>query len=87
MSVFIDDELAYLREGRRLARVATVGADGTPHVVPVGWSLSDDLGAIEIGGRDFASTSASSYTWPGLGACRLNSAHSRSRIERTTRVS
>ena len=56
MSVFTDDELAYLREGRRLARVATVGADGTPHVVPVGWSLSDDLDAIEIGGRDFATT-------------------------------
>jgi hypothetical protein len=26
--------------GRRLAHVATVGADGTPHVVPVGFSLN-----------------------------------------------
>jgi pyridoxamine 5'-phosphate oxidase family protein len=56
MSVFTDDELAYLRGGRRLARLATVGADGTPHVVPVGWSLNAELDAIEIGGRDFAGT-------------------------------
>jgi len=56
MSVFTEDELAYLHGGRRLARVATVGADGTPHVVPVGWSLNDGLDAIEVGGRDFEKT-------------------------------
>ncbi len=56
MSAFADDELAYLRGGRRLARLATVGADGTPHVVPVGWSLTAGLDAIEIGGHDFART-------------------------------
>ena len=54
MSAFTADELSYLRGGRRLARLATVGADGTPHVVPVGWSYNADLDAIEIGGRDFA---------------------------------
>jgi pyridoxamine 5'-phosphate oxidase family protein len=53
-SVFTDDELAYLGGQRRLARLATIGADGTPHVVPVGWSLNTDLNAIEVGGRDFA---------------------------------
>lgn len=53
-SVFTDDELAYLGGQRRLARLATVGADGTPHVVTVGWSLNTDLDAIEVGGRDFA---------------------------------
>ena len=38
-SVFSEAELAYLEGGRRLARIATVGRDGTPHVVPVGmWS-------------------------------------------------
>jgi pyridoxamine 5'-phosphate oxidase family protein len=54
MSAFTDDELAYLQGERRLARLATVCADGTPHVVPVGWSLNADLDAIEVGGRDFA---------------------------------
>jgi pyridoxamine 5'-phosphate oxidase family protein len=54
MSAFTDDELAYLTSERRLARVATVGADGTPHVVPVGWSLNAELDAIEIGGHDNA---------------------------------
>lgn len=56
VSTFTEAELDYLRSGRRLGRLATVGADGTPHVVPVGWSLSDDLDAIEIGGHDFAAT-------------------------------
>lgn len=59
MSAFTDEELAYLRGERRLARLATVGADGTPHVVPVGWSLDAELDAIEIGGRDFARTKKS----------------------------
>lgn len=36
MSAFTDSELRYLLGERRLARVATVGKDGTPHVVPVG---------------------------------------------------
>jgi pyridoxamine 5'-phosphate oxidase family protein len=56
MSAFTETELAYLLSQRRLARVATVGADGTPHVVPVGWSYNEELDAIEIGGRDFAET-------------------------------
>lgn len=55
-SAFTDDELTYLRGERRLARLATVGMDGTPHVVPVGWSYNADLDAIEVGGRDFAKT-------------------------------
>lgn len=56
MSVFTEDELSYLKGSRRLARLATVGADGTPHVVPVGWSFNAELDAIEIAGRDFAAT-------------------------------
>ena len=56
MSAFTDEELNYLQSGRRLARLATVGADGTPHVVPVGWSFNSELDAIEIGGREFAAT-------------------------------
>ncbi len=57
MSAFTEDELSYLNGApRRLARLATVGADGTPHVVPVGWSFNPELDAIEIGGHDFAAT-------------------------------
>ena len=56
MSAFSDEQLEYLLGERRLARVATVGADGTPHVVPVGWSFNRELDAIEISGRDFAGT-------------------------------
>ena len=56
MSAFSEAELAYLRDGRRLGRVATVGADGTPHVVPVGWSYNEEHDAIDVGGRDNAKT-------------------------------
>ena len=53
MSAFSDTELAYLHAEHRLGRVATVGADGTPHVAPVGWTYNSELDAIDIGGRDF----------------------------------
>jgi pyridoxamine 5'-phosphate oxidase family protein len=56
VSAFTDGELAYLTGERRLGRLATVGADGTPHVVPVGWRLNAELEAIEVGGHDFAAT-------------------------------
>jgi pyridoxamine 5'-phosphate oxidase family protein len=56
MSVFTEAERAYLHQ-RRLARVATVGTNGTPHVTPVGmWSLRADADLIEVSGRDFTST-------------------------------
>jgi|SRR5436853_5176269 len=51
MSVFTDPELAYLAGERRLTRIATVGKDGMPHVVPVGWSYSSELDTIDVGGR------------------------------------
>jgi pyridoxamine 5'-phosphate oxidase family protein len=56
MSVFSEPELEYLTGGRRLARIATVGKDGTPHVVPVGWSYDPELDAIQIGGFDLKGT-------------------------------
>lgn len=56
MNAFTQTELDYLLGERRLARVATVGPDGTPHVVPVGWSLNRDEGVIEVSGHDFADT-------------------------------
>ena len=56
MSVFTERELEYLLGERRLARVATVGADGTPHVAPVGWSYNEADDTIDIGGHDFDRT-------------------------------
>lgn len=55
-SSFTQAELAYLAGEPRLARLATVGQDGMPHVAPVGWPYNPELGTIEIGGRDFART-------------------------------
>jgi pyridoxamine 5'-phosphate oxidase family protein len=57
MSVFSDDELRYLLGERRLARLATVGNDGTPHVVPVGmWSHNPEHDTIDVTGHDFDRT-------------------------------
>lgn len=57
MSAFSPAELAYLAEdGVRLGRLATVGADGTPHVVPVGWHYDAGVDAIEVRGRDLPAT-------------------------------
>jgi len=53
MSAFSDAELDYLTGERRLGRLATVGRDGTPHVVPVGLSYNREHDSIDIGGRDF----------------------------------
>ncbi|MHB8656344.1 MAG: PPOX class F420-dependent oxidoreductase [Solirubrobacteraceae bacterium] len=50
-SVFTPDEIAYLHEGRRLGRIATVGRDGTPHVVPSGWTHNRELDTIDVTGR------------------------------------
>ena len=55
MSVFSDQELAYLAEPR-LGRLATIGPDGLPHIVPLGWSYNPALDTIDIGGRNFAQT-------------------------------
>jgi pyridoxamine 5'-phosphate oxidase family protein len=56
MSVFTQEELRYLLSERRLARLATVGPDGTPHVAPVGWSYNRDHDSIDIGGRRLEAT-------------------------------
>lgn len=60
MSVFSDEELAYLAE-RRLGRLATVDPAGMPHVVPLGWSYNKSLDTIDVGGRDFARTAKFRY--------------------------
>lgn len=55
-SVFTDDELAYLHGERRLGRVATVGKDGTPHVVPSGWTHNIERDTIDVTGRTLDQT-------------------------------
>src|SRR3982750_3453974 len=56
MSVFTAAELAYLAGGRQLGRLATVGADGTPHVVPVAWIYNAARDTIDVGGHDLEGT-------------------------------
>jgi pyridoxamine 5'-phosphate oxidase family protein len=52
-SVFTLAEIAYLRS-QRLGRLATVGPDGQPHVVPVSFRYNPASDTIDIGGHDFA---------------------------------
>lgn len=52
MSVFREDEIRYLAGGRQLGRIATVGADGTPHVVPVAFIYNAVRDTIDVGGHD-----------------------------------
>jgi pyridoxamine 5'-phosphate oxidase family protein len=54
MSVFTDAEREYLLGGVRLGRLATVGADGTPHVVPTSFRYNPGHDSIDVGGHDFA---------------------------------
>lgn len=56
MSNFSPDEIEYLGSGL-LGRFATVGLDGTPHVVPVGMiSYNAQLDTIDVGGHGLANT-------------------------------
>jgi pyridoxamine 5'-phosphate oxidase family protein len=52
VSVFREDEIRYLAGGRQLGRIATVGADGTPHVVPVAWIYNAVRDTIDVGGHE-----------------------------------
>lgn len=53
MSAFTDEELAYL-DDQRLGRLATVGGNSQPHVVPVGFRYDAESDTIQIGGRNMA---------------------------------
>jgi pyridoxamine 5'-phosphate oxidase family protein len=52
-SAFTPAEIAYL-QSQRLARIATVGPDGQPHVVPVAFRYNPATGTIDVGGHSFA---------------------------------
>ena len=56
MSTFSDKQLAFLRDGPKLARLATVDAAGDPHVVPTGWSYNTQHNSIDIAGTDLEHT-------------------------------
>ncbi len=55
MSVFTDSELDYLA-GQRLGRIATVGQDGQPHVVPTSFRYNAEHDAIDVGGLRMSQT-------------------------------
>jgi pyridoxamine 5'-phosphate oxidase family protein len=54
---FTHAERAYLTDVHPMARLATVGADGTPHVMPLGmYSIDPETDAIITSGRDLTAT-------------------------------
>lgn len=55
MSVFTEAELEKLRAGR-LGRLATVGPDGQPHVVPLTYTFNEAEDAVDVGGFGFGSS-------------------------------
>jgi pyridoxamine 5'-phosphate oxidase family protein len=55
MSAFTPPEIQYLTS-HGLARLATVGPDGQPHVVPVTFVLNPELDTIDVGGVEFGAT-------------------------------
>jgi len=52
---FSAPEIAYL-DSQRLGRLATVGRDRTPQVVPGGFRYNRELGTIDVGGHGMGGT-------------------------------
>src|SRR5215470_5201199 len=55
MSVFTGKEREYLA-AQRLGRIATVGPDGQPHVVPTSFRYNAEHDAIDVGGLRMSQT-------------------------------
>jgi len=55
MSVFTDAEREYLTSAT-LGRIATVGPDGQPHVVPVTFAFNAAEDTVDVGGIDFGNS-------------------------------
>jgi pyridoxamine 5'-phosphate oxidase family protein len=55
MVEFTDAETDYL-DNQLLARFATAGADGRPHVVPLSFRFDRDLGTVDCGGFQVETT-------------------------------
>ncbi len=47
---FTSGEIAYL-QSQRLARIATIGSNGQPHVVPVSFRYNPETGTIDVSGH------------------------------------
>jgi pyridoxamine 5'-phosphate oxidase family protein len=52
LSVFTPAEIEYLR-GQTLGRLATVGPDGQPHVIPLTYWYNAEEDTIDLGGINF----------------------------------
>jgi hypothetical protein len=57
MSVFTNEEIEYLNS-QLLGRLATVGPDGQPHVVPVSFHYNAQVDTTSPGGRSTRMSSA-----------------------------
>ena len=55
MSAFTEAEIEYM-VSQRLGRIATVGADGQPHVVPTTFRYNAEQDAIDVGGMRMSQT-------------------------------
>jgi pyridoxamine 5'-phosphate oxidase family protein len=55
MSVFSEAEIEYLKS-KTMGRLATIGADGRPHLIPLTYHFNAAEDAIDIGEVDFANT-------------------------------
>jgi pyridoxamine 5'-phosphate oxidase family protein len=55
MSAFTEPEIQYLTS-QGLARLATVGSDGQPHIVPVTFTFNAAEDAIDVGGVNFGAS-------------------------------
>jgi pyridoxamine 5'-phosphate oxidase family protein len=55
MSVFSEAEVAYL-QSKTMGRLATIGVDGRPHLVPLTYCFNAAEDTIDIGGVDFGNT-------------------------------
>jgi len=66
MATFTEQERAYLAE-QRLGRLATVGPNGQPHVVPTSFRFDPVEGVIDIGGHNIAGSKKFRDARPTLG--------------------
>jgi PPOX class F420-dependent enzyme/OxyR family protein len=55
MSAFTPGEIEYLTT-QTMGRLATVGPDGRPHIVPLTYVYNPDEDSIDLGGIDFANS-------------------------------
>ena len=55
MTLLSQAQVDYLA-GQLLGRLATVGADGKPHVVPTSFQHNPETGTIDVGGHHVATT-------------------------------